>query len=158
MSLGVAALRFNLAFTFSPLLLPALFLVSLASVGIGYGIAYATKPEVAGVLSQLILFIALMFAPINYPAERLPRWLASTHDWLPFTYMAQVVRETINVPATGGHAAAVRGTRAVEPRRPRRHLPRHGPPGLTTDRPWVGHRTAAGSRFRALPAAESTWD
>ena len=67
----------------------------------GYGIAFATKPEVAGVLSQLILFIALMFAPINYPAERLPSWLANTHDWLPFTYMAQVVRETINVPATG---------------------------------------------------------
>ncbi len=100
-SLGVATLRFDLAFTFSPLLVPALLLVSLTSVGIGFGIAYATRPEVSGVLSQLILFIALMFAPINYPAERLPQWLASTHDWLPFTYMAQVVRETISVPATG---------------------------------------------------------
>ena len=52
-------------------------------------------------LSQLILFIALMFAPINYPAERLPAWLANTHDWLPFTYMAQAVRETLAVPPSG---------------------------------------------------------
>ena len=100
-SLGVAALRFDLALRISPLLVLALVLVCLASVGIGYGIAYASKPEVAVVLSQLILFIALMFAPINYPSDRLPEWLASTHDWLPFAYMAQVVRETINVPATG---------------------------------------------------------
>jgi ABC-2 type transport system permease protein len=80
---------------------PAILLVALCSVAIGYGIAYAAKPEVAGVLSQLILLVALMFAPINYPADRLPQWLATADDWLPFAYMAQVVRETVNVPPAG---------------------------------------------------------
>jgi ABC-2 type transport system permease protein len=94
-------LRFDLSFAVSPLVAPAVLLVALCSVAIGYGIAYATKPEVAGVLSQFILFVALMFAPINFPADRLPRWLATVHDWLPFTSMAQVVRETVNVPPSG---------------------------------------------------------
>jgi ABC-2 type transport system permease protein len=100
-SLGVAALRFDLSFTMSPLLPAAILLVTVCSVAIGYGIAYAAQPELAGILSQLILFVALMFAPINYPADRLPDWLATAHEWLPFTYMAQAVRETVDVPAGG---------------------------------------------------------
>jgi ABC-2 type transport system permease protein len=100
-ALGVAALRFNLTFAVSPLLPVALLLVAGCSVAIGYGIAYAAPPTLAAALSQLILFVALMFAPINYPADRLPEWLATTHEWLPFTYMAQAIRETVDVPATG---------------------------------------------------------
>jgi ABC-2 type transport system permease protein len=97
----VAALRFDLTFTVSPLVVPAVLLAAICSVGVGYGIAYAAKPEVAGALTQLVFFIALMFAPINYPADRLPDWLAAAHRWLPFTYMAQAVRDTVNVPPTG---------------------------------------------------------
>lgn len=100
-ALGVAALRFDLSFTVSPYLVPAVLLVAGCSVAVGYGIGYAAKPEVSGALSQFILFGALMFAPINYPADRLPHWLATAHEWLPFTYMAQAIRETVNVPATG---------------------------------------------------------
>lgn len=100
-ALGVAALRFDLSFTISPLVVPAVFLVALCSVAIGYGIAYAVRPEVASALSQFILFITLMFAPINYPADRLPRWLAAIHEWLPFGSMARLIRETVNVPTAG---------------------------------------------------------
>lgn len=98
---AVAALRFDLVLRVSPLVVLAVLLVALCSVSIGYGIAYAAKPEVAGAISQVILFVALMFAPINFPADRLPAWLAAAHEWLPFTYMAQVLRETVNVPAAG---------------------------------------------------------
>jgi ABC-2 type transport system permease protein len=100
-ALGVAALRFDLSFTVSPLIIPAVLLVALTSVAIGYGLAYAAKPEVAGLVTQLILFMALMFAPINYPAERLPDWVAQVHAWLPFVYMAQAIRETLNTPSGG---------------------------------------------------------
>ena len=97
----VAALRFDLTYTVSPLAGPAVLLVAICSVGVGYGIAYAAKPEIAGAVTQLVFFVALMFAPINFPAERLPDWLASLHRWLPFTYMAQAIRDTVNVPPTG---------------------------------------------------------
>jgi ABC-2 type transport system permease protein len=100
-ALGIAALRFDLTFSVSPLIVPAILLVALCAVAIGYGLAYAARPEIAMIATQLILFVALMFAPINYPADRLPQWLASAHDWLPFVYMAQVIRETVAVPPGG---------------------------------------------------------
>ena len=104
-SLGVAALRFDLSFAVSPLVVPAVLLVATSTVAIGYGVGYATKPAVASIISQMIIIVALMFAPVNYPAERLPDWLAEAHRWLPFTYMAQAVRETLSVPP-GGVATA----------------------------------------------------
>ena len=45
--------------------------------------------------------IALMFAPVSYPADRLPGWLSAIHEWLPFTYMARTIRETVLVPPSG---------------------------------------------------------
>jgi ABC-2 type transport system permease protein len=100
-ALGVAALRFDLSFTVSPLVVPALLLVAASCVAVGYAIGYAAKPAVTGIVTQLIIIVALMFAPVNFPADRLPDWLAETHRWLPFTYMAEVVRDTINVPGGG---------------------------------------------------------
>jgi ABC-2 type transport system permease protein len=100
-ALVVAMLRFDITFAVSPLVVPAALLVALVAVGIGYGIGYGAKPELTGIISNMIIIVALMFAPVNYPAERLPDWLAAVHQWLPFQYMAQAMRETIDVPATG---------------------------------------------------------
>jgi ABC-2 type transport system permease protein len=99
--LGIAMWRFDLSVSIDPFLVLAVVLVSTGAAAIGYGIAYAVKPVLVGVFTNLVLIIALMFAPVNYPAERLPAWLASVHEWLPFQYMAQAVRETIDVPAAG---------------------------------------------------------
>jgi ABC-2 type transport system permease protein len=100
-ALGVAALRFHLAFVVSPLVVPAVLLVAAAAAAIGYAIGYAVAPAVTGIITQVIVIVALMFAPVNFPADRLPGWLAQTHRWLPFTYMAQAIRETLNTPANG---------------------------------------------------------
>jgi ABC-2 type transport system permease protein len=123
-SLGVAALRFDLSFAVSPLFAVALFLVAASSVGAGYTIGYLTKPAVTGLITQLIVIVAMMFAPVNFPADRLPGWLAATHRWLPFTYMAQVVRETLNVPPTG---IAVLPFAVLLAGRARHRLPGDGP-------------------------------
>lgn len=100
-SLLVAALRFDLSFAVSPLVVPAALLIALVTVAVGYAIAYVSKPELTGVFTNLIIIVALMFSPINYPAERLPDWFASVHQWLPFQYMAQAMRETLDTPAAG---------------------------------------------------------
>lgn len=100
-AIGVAALRFDLDLTISPLVVLAVALVATCSVAIGYGLGYAARPEVAGAISQAVLLVALMFAPVNYPADRLPNWLATVHEWLPFSYMAQAIRETLQAPAGG---------------------------------------------------------
>lgn len=101
LTLAVAAARFQLDVTVSPWVLPAILLVSAASAGIGYCIAYAVKPVLVGVTTNVILIVALMFAPVNYPAERLPDWAVAIHQWLPFQYMAQAMRETIDTSPAG---------------------------------------------------------
>ena len=53
------------------------------------------------VVSQMIVFIALMFSPITYPADRLPQWLQAMHQVLPFQYMARVIRDTLTTPPEG---------------------------------------------------------
>jgi ABC-2 type transport system permease protein len=100
-AVAVAALRFDLDLTVSPWVVPAVLLVAATAVALGYGLAYAAKPEVTGAVTQAVIIVALMFAPINYPAENLPDWLVEVHRWLPFTYMAQVIRETVDVPPGG---------------------------------------------------------
>lgn len=100
-TLGVAAARFDLDFTISPLAIPAILLVSAGAAGIGYGIAYAVKPVLVGMITNLVMVISLMFAPVNYPAERLPGWAQAVHEWLPLQYMAQAIRESVDVPLGG---------------------------------------------------------
>ena len=46
-------------------------------------------------LSQLLIFVAMGFSPINFPIERLPGWLAALHDYLPIHHMAILVRGSL---------------------------------------------------------------
>jgi ABC-2 type transport system permease protein len=100
-ALGIAALRFDLPVDVSPWSALAVPLVATSALAVGYSLAYAAKPEVSAAVTQVVFLVALMFAPINYPADQLPDWLAAAHRYLPFTYMAQAIRETVLVPAGG---------------------------------------------------------
>ncbi|MFR9677022.1 ABC transporter permease, partial [Streptomyces sp. TR02-1] len=93
-ALLVANARFDLALNISPLVVPAILLTAFAAVGLGYGIGYGLSPAVARMMSQLVVFVALMFSPITFPASRLPDWFAAVHQVLPFQYMAESVRDT----------------------------------------------------------------
>lgn len=81
--------------------MPAVLLVAVTAVSVGYAIAYAAPPSVASLASQAIVFFALMFSPVNFPADRLPHWLQVAHRFLPIEYMAKAMRETLAVPAAG---------------------------------------------------------
>lgn len=100
-ALGVAAIRFDLTFAVSPLIIPAALLVATGAVAVGYAIAYAVKPVLVGLVTNVVMIVSLMFAPVNYPAHRLPQWLAAIHEWLPFQYMARAIRESLDTPTTG---------------------------------------------------------
>jgi len=41
-----------------------------------------------------VIFI-LMFSPLNFPADRLPGWLAAIHNVLPIQAMGEVMRGTL---------------------------------------------------------------
>ncbi|MEO3810553.1 ABC transporter permease [Sphaerisporangium sp. B11E5] len=97
----LAGLRLDISFQVSPLLLPAILLVMLASTAVGFGLAYAFKPMVTLMVTQLLVFFILMFSPVNFPADRLPEWLQAVHRALPIEPMAEIIRTTLSVPAGG---------------------------------------------------------
>lgn len=100
-ALVVATLRFDLSLNIHPLVIPAVLLTAFTAIGLGYGIGYGMEPPLARLVSQLVVFVALMFSPITFPASRLPHWLATVHDVLPFRYMADAVRHTLDTPPGG---------------------------------------------------------
>jgi ABC-2 type transport system permease protein len=92
-SLLVSILRFHISFTVSPSIIPATLLVSFTSTLIGYSLAHAMpRPMVTQVLIQALNFFAIGFSPICFPSERLPSWLATVNQDLPFEHMADIMR------------------------------------------------------------------
>ncbi len=80
----------------SPLLLPAVLLVGLTATTVGYAIAHlAPSVELVTVITNFIIFCLFLFSPINFPAERLPGWLAELHRFLPVKHAADAIRGTL---------------------------------------------------------------
>lgn len=94
MVLGVFAgiWRFDVDLSPTWWLFPASLLVSLTAAAVGYAIASLLQPQLAQLVSQMLVFIVLLFSPVSYPADRMPGWLATIHEWFPIEPMSQIVR------------------------------------------------------------------
>ena len=94
MVLGIVAgvLRFDVQLSIAPWLVAAALLVSLTSASVGYAMASVLPPMLAMLLTQVLVFVVLLFSPVSYPASRMPEWLQHAHEYLPIEPMAQVVR------------------------------------------------------------------
>lgn len=94
MVLGIVTgvLRFDIDLSPAPWLVPATLLVSLTAAAVGYGMASLLKPTLAMLMTQVLVFVILLFTPVSYPADRMPGWLQTAHEWFPFEPMAQLVR------------------------------------------------------------------
>lgn len=95
-----AHVRFDISLSISPLVVPAAILVSISAAMIGYGVVYSASPVMVALIGNMVMITALMFSPINYPSHRLPQWALEVHTWLPFQYMAEVIRNTISSSTT----------------------------------------------------------
>ena len=101
----IASIRFGLDLQISPLVVPAVMLVALTATSIGYALASLVPPMVANMASQVLVVFILMFSPLNFPADRLPGWLATVHSVLPIQAMGEVMRGTLDTnsfPLTAG--------------------------------------------------------
>ncbi|MFI5931390.1 ABC transporter permease [Actinoplanes sp. NPDC051494] len=101
LGLVTAIIRFDLHLHVSWLVVPAMLLVALSATTIGFALAYALPPTVTNLVSQALIFVSLMFSPINFPADRLPGWLQAIHHVLPFEHMANAVRDALTSPPGG---------------------------------------------------------
>lgn len=94
-AVALGAFRFGLDLRLSPLVIPAVLLVALTSTAIGYAIAFLLPQTLANMLTQVLVVFVLMFSPLNFPADRLPEWLALAHRILPIQSMGEVLRGTL---------------------------------------------------------------
>jgi ABC-2 type transport system permease protein len=94
-AVAVGAMRFGLDLQVSPLVVPAVVLVALTATSVGYALASVLPHMIAQLLSQVLVVFVLMFSPLNFPADRLPGWLATVHSVLPIEAMGEVMRGTL---------------------------------------------------------------
>ena len=92
--LGVVAgvLRFHVHLAPTWWLVPTALVVSLTAAAVGYAMAWLLPGQVAQLMSQVLVFVVLLFSPVSFPADRMPVWLQHAHHWLPIEPMAQAVR------------------------------------------------------------------
>ena len=91
----VATWRFNLPIDVSPWVVPAVILVVLTATSAGYAMASLLPPLIANLMSQVLVVLVFMFSPLQFPADRLPDWLAAIHRVLPIQAMGEVMRGTL---------------------------------------------------------------
>jgi ABC-2 type transport system permease protein len=99
----VAVWRYDLHLAPRLSLLPAALLTVVTAAAIGHAMAHAIpKVMVTYLITQILVFVILLFSPIQFPADRLPAWLAGLHQGLPFVHAANVVRAGLTgLPAEG---------------------------------------------------------
>lgn len=84
--------RFGVQLSVAPWLVPAAMAISLTAAAVGYSLATLLKPALANLLTQVLVFVILLFSPISYPAERMPEPVQAVQAFLPFQPMAEVMR------------------------------------------------------------------
>jgi len=95
-ALALGVWRFDLDLVIGWEIVPAVTVTLVTASILGYAMAHAIpNPDVTQILSQILIFVVVGFAPINFPPENLPAWLAKLHEFLPFTHMARVVRSAL---------------------------------------------------------------
>lgn len=95
-ALVVAEVRYDLDLSISAAIVPAFGLTVATSTLVGYALAHALpRPTATVLVTQLVLFFAIGFAPVTFPPEQLPDWLAELNRFLPFGAMATVVRDAL---------------------------------------------------------------
>jgi ABC-2 type transport system permease protein len=74
-------------------IIPAVFLTSAMATSVGYAVGHAIpEPRVINLISNLVIFMVLLFSPIVVPIEQFPSWWANVQQVLPFWHMSVVIR------------------------------------------------------------------
>lgn len=98
LALWVASARYGVELTVSWTVVPAVILASLMSASVGYGLGHAIPdPRFTNLITNLVVFLVLLFSPIVVPITQFPTWWADVHQVLPFYHMAVVIRGGLTV-------------------------------------------------------------
>ena len=95
--LGLIAGRWRFDVSMSPQwwTVPVFVAVAIISTGIGQLIALVLPPMIGEAITQLLVFVVMVFSPVSFPASRLPAWLDTVHSVLPIESMANLIRAAV---------------------------------------------------------------
>jgi len=92
-SLLIAHIHYSVALQISWSIVPAMLLTSLMATSVGFAFAHAIpEPRITNMITNLTIFMVLLFSPIVVSIDRFPGWWAAVHHVLPFYHMANVIR------------------------------------------------------------------
>jgi len=95
-ALLAASWRYDLSLSISWLVVLAAILVIAVASAIGYAVGHAiANPRITNLITQLMIFVVVIFSPINFPSDRFPAWLQWLHQWLPMEHSALLMRSTL---------------------------------------------------------------
>ncbi len=96
LSTALAAWQFGVTLEVSPEIIPYSLLASLMATSVGYGLAVAIpEPRITNLITNIVIFLVLLFSPIVIPIDRFPDWAATLHRALPFYHMANLIRSAL---------------------------------------------------------------
>lgn len=96
-SLWIAHVRYAVALDISWSIAAAIVLTSLMATSVGFAFAHAIpEPRITNLITNLIIFLVLLFSPIVVPIGQFPGWWAAAHRVLPFYHMANVIRASLS--------------------------------------------------------------
>ncbi len=102
-SLWIAHLRYAISFHVSPAVVPATLLTAFTGTMMGYALGHAVaNPMTTRLVTQVLVFVVFGFAPILFPVQQLPGWLAALNWWLPFRHMAVIIRGSLTTGFVSG--------------------------------------------------------
>ena len=93
-AVGLSCWVYGLTLTPSLMIVPAAALAAAMATSVGYALGHAVRnSRMINPLTNLLVFLVLMFSPIVVPIERFPAWFGAIHQMLPFWHMANVLRD-----------------------------------------------------------------
>lgn len=96
-TLAIASWWYDVHLSISWMVVPAFLLAALMAASVGLGMAHAVRnPVVTNLITNVLVFVVLLFSPISFPLSQFPTWLADVHQVLPFYHMAVVIRASLS--------------------------------------------------------------
>lgn len=91
----IGSLHFNIQMYFYLMSICSLLFVIVSLLLLGFAIAYILAPNIVSLITQFIMIGGLLFSPIIYSADRLPSWMASIYNTLPFVPVSNIIRASL---------------------------------------------------------------
>ncbi|MFZ0014031.1 MAG: ABC transporter permease [Acidimicrobiia bacterium] len=93
-AIWLAALIYGIDLSVTWAIVPAVLLTSAVATSVGYALGHVIgEPRVTTSITNMVIFLVLLFSPIVVPIEQFPEWWASVQRVLPFWHMAVVIRD-----------------------------------------------------------------